>query len=217
MRFPPSLPQSPAYPSDPPPTVPRQGGRHRPAKAASIDTREPAGADKVDATTGRPVHLRTDHRDPRRSRHRHGRLPYVPETAIPPNGAAANTRPARAGSRPSGRAWTLRGWARWRRSARLGANGPTGAGRRPVCYQVAGPARRLERAAGPTAAQGPDQAPGTSARELSAWPTTASAVRGFRRAGSSVWPGRPTAPSTVSPVAAWVCGAPSRAAGARCA
>jgi hypothetical protein len=42
-----------------------------------------------------------------------------------------------------------RGWARWRGSARLGANGPTVAGRLPPWYEVAGPARRLERAAGP--------------------------------------------------------------------
>jgi hypothetical protein len=42
-----------------------------------------------------------------------------------------------------------RGRARWRRSARLGANGPSVAGRLPLCYEVAGPARRLERAAGP--------------------------------------------------------------------
>jgi len=55
------------------------------------------------------------------------------------------------------------------------------------------------------------------AREMSAWPTNASAVRGFRRAGSSVSPGRPTARSIGSPVAAWVYGAPSLAAGARCA
>ena len=51
------------------------------------------------------------------------------------------------------------------------------------------------------------------AGEMSAWPTTASAVRGFRRVGSSVSPGRPTARSTGSPAAAWGCGAPSPAAG----
>jgi hypothetical protein len=81
---PPSLPQPPADPSGPPPTVPQQDGRPRPAKAASIDTREPAGRTRwtLAATTGRPGHIRTDYRERRRSRHRYGRRPYLP--VLPP-------------------------------------------------------------------------------------------------------------------------------------
>ena len=89
-------------------------------------------------------------------------------------------------SHPSGRAWRLavdcRCGPRWR-----------------------APARRLERGGGsPPPARNLTRGREPLAREMSAWPTTASAVRGFHRAGLSVSPGRPTARSTGSPVAAWV-------------